>query len=541
MFIKDIVSELKSVLPEIELAVNNAVTSVTTSDEIKKILLKIDNTQQAKAKASNQIKQNMKLDGFNLPTNFEKNPSWYIYLKIINFVKSKWITIKPKNFDQKGAIYTNIKYSDLYDLTPVEIWSLYWSIAEQDHEYTMSLLKIFKQVYQFDKKKAELKFDLQNQKTYTKKTEFAQKHELVTQANQDHKSKSRKNSIKKFATNIEEYIYPTNFSDIPKIKNQKNLIDEELVTQHQKVPINYLNTTDDAFLENQKNISNLSKNKNFKNYQIQRKFQEDIYKAKIKYIKNIKISKLKIVELEKNIISSSQDISKLEDTKIYHQNRIQEYILKINEIDNKLSADISKLSIDIWKLSDIKNADIIKSREKTQRLNNEKLKIQNEIIPNINKKINNIDISVKDIINEIKANQEEIKSLLDYQKKLKKTQKLSKNKLVNTKISLIQTQKDIDIQKSITSILELLKYDNVFIKNNKSSYSIYIDISKKTYKNWTMYPMLYNHHKPLMISTISQEEFIAICDIYPTLKTKIQNHINKNPKNIFLNDRINTN
>ena len=124
------------------------------------------------------------------------------------------------------------------------------------------------------------------------------------------------------------------------------------------------------------------------------------------------------------------------------------------------------------------------------------------------------------------------------QTEIKTVQQITNKRSLEKRISLIKAKLDPSISEWINYIYELLNYDNTCIKLENQSYNIYIDSSKKQNKDWTIYPMLANHHLPIKIWQISKFEFETISDIYPKFRTQINKQINKNSKNDFLSNRI---
>lgn len=528
--IKDTIRQLPK--EELELAISNIKTEISENDEIIKLKTIIENTNKVKKIISAKVKENLVLSGFDLPKNFEKNPTWYIYLKIINFMKKKWITIKVKDSDKEENKYTNIKYQDIYNSSSIDIWSLYSSVSTENYDYLINMINQFKAIYKFDYEKQKLKEKLKKEKQYIKNKKFFIKHEIVVDANKTFKSKNIKNTIKKIAIVIKDSIFPTNFSEIKKVTENYDNIKKEQISAHKKIWIKYLMINNNEDLELlQEEISKRQKNNKLRKYKQSKKSKKTIEENKVEYIKNIKILKLQKDEIDKKIEIVDEEIKiKISEIKI-KINKIEEYNQEIERI-NELKK-ITKRSNE-----DLINIDISKIQSKTKKSISDKKKMESELIPQLQKWIEKIINEKKSLEDKKKQLEIDIEQNNTEQIKIKKIQQISNNKKTNINISLIQARLDGNISYGISHLIELLKYDNICIKLEDQNYNIYIDTSKKQYEDWTMYGMMYNHHTPIVIWQISESEFDAISDIYPSFKTIVKKEINTNSKNIFLSDKL---
>lgn len=531
---QNILWKIKEILPteSIKLAAKNIAVEITSDDDIAKLNKQLKNTDEAKKNTSNKIKNNLENNGFTIPQNFEKNPLWYIYFKIINFMKQKWIIIKWLNWWETK--YTNIKYKDIYETTSINIWSLYWKVANEDHEYIISMIEKFKEIYKFNKTKTEIKEKIEKHKQYKKNSKFFAKHEIVVAANKKEKNKILANEINKIKIKIEDYIFPTNFSEM--IENKKNYekIKKEKIKTHKKIWINYVtinNNNQIIWLQNE--IESRQNNPLLKQYQKQLEVNKNINEEKINYIKKIKILKLKLAETDIKTEDIKKEIEEIEIEIKKYKTKIQEYNERINQIENELNKST-------WSLKELKKIDISKLKTIASSLEKEKEKIEKEIIPRLEKRITNLEEEKNKTINQKEELKKDKNNNLSEQYSLKKEQNKSIRRSVKVKTSMVQAKLDPEISYGISHLQELLKYDNICIKFEEDNYNIYLDTSKKINEDWSMYPMMYNHHKPAIIASFTKKEFDSISNLYPVFKTHLNNQINKNAKNAFLSDRINS-
>lgn len=513
-----------------KLVIDNAVLEMTSKDNIWTLKQKIENINNTVKKISNIIKDELENDGFAIPQNFEKNPLWYIYFKIINFMKQKWIILK--NINWWNMKYTNIKYDDIYNTWSINIWSLHWEIANNDFENLTSMIGKFKKIYKFNKAKSEIREKIEKYKQYEEKSEFYTTHETVVIANKQERNKRLVNTLSWLAVKLEDIFFPTNFSKMTKVQQKYEKIKQEKVEAHKEIWINYIEINNNQIIWLQNDIKSRQNSPLLKKYQQQLQIKNQISQEKTNYIKNIKILKLKLTETMIKIEDLEKEIKRIEI-------EIQKYEAKINELNERINQIENELSKSAWSLGEIKKLDISKLKAIANSLIREKEEIQKEKIPRLQTTISNLNKDKTKVSNQKEELAKEQHNNLSEQSQLKQAQNDSIKRNINVKTSMAQAKLDKDIIHWVYHLQELFKYDNVCIKFEEDNYNIYIDTSKKNHKDWTMYPMLYNHHKPVVIASFSKNEFEALFSLYPKFKTQINKEINKNAKNAFLSDRIN--